>query len=149
MQEKLTEIFNDAAQERLVAAITKAEQSTSGEIRLHVEATCKEDVLDHAAFIFEKLEMHKTEERSGVLFYFALYDHKFAILGDAGINAKVPEGFWDGIRDEMLTFFKKDDYISGLEHGIHRAGLELAQDFPIKKNNTNELSNEISFGSNQ
>jgi uncharacterized membrane protein len=146
MREKFNDIFNEVAQKQLEAAISKAELSTSGEIRLHVEPTCKEDVLDHAAFIFEKLEMHKTEERSGVLFYFALYDHKFAILGDAGINAKVPEGFWDAIRDEMLNFFKKGEYISGLEHGIHRAGLELAQDFPRKHNDTNELSNEISFG---
>jgi uncharacterized membrane protein len=146
MREKFNDVFNETAQHRLEAAVSKAELSTSGEIRLHVEPTCKEDVLDHAAFIFEKLEMHKTEERSGVLFYFALYDHKFAILGDAGINAKVPAGFWDAIRDEMLTFFKNGDYIAGLEHGIHRAGLELAQDFPRKHNDTNELSNEISFG---
>lgn len=146
MREKFNDVFNEAAQHRLEAAISKAELSTSGEIRLHVEPTCKEDVLDHAAFIFEKLEMHKTEERSGVLFYFALYDHKFAILGDAGINEKVPAGFWDAIRDEMLTFFKNGDYIAGLEHGIHRAGTELALDFPRKNNDTNELSNEISFG---
>jgi uncharacterized membrane protein len=146
MREKFNDVFNETAQHRLEAAVSKAELSTSGEIRLHVEPTCKEDVLDHAAFIFEKLEMHKTEERSGVLFYFALYDHKFAILGDAGINAKVPAGFWDAIRDEMLTYFKNGDYIAGLEHGIHRAGLELAQDFPRKHNDTNELSNEISFG---
>lgn len=146
MRERFNDIFNEAAQKRLEAAISQAELSTSGEIRLHVEPTCKEDVLDRAAFIFEHLNMHKTEERSGVLFYFALYDHKFAILGDAGINAKVPLGFWDSIRDEMLSHFKKADYITGLELGIHQAGLELAQDFPRKHNDTNELTNEISFG---
>lgn len=144
--ERLTEVFNDVAQKRLTAAIEAAEKHTSGEIRLHIEARCKEDVLDRAAFIFEKLDMHQTAERSGVLFYFALLDHKFAILGDAGINAKVPDGFWEAIKDEMLAFFVKQDYVDGLSHGIRRAGEELAVDFPKSAGNQNELSNEISFG---
>ncbi len=145
-KERLEEIFNEAARNRLMNAIAEGESHTSGQIRLHVEARCKEDVLDHAAFIFEKLEMHKTEERNGVLFYFSLLDHKFAILGDAGINQKAPEGFWDSIRDEMLDFFKKGAYIDGLERGIILAGKELAQDFPRRDQNNNELSDEISFG---
>lgn len=145
-KERLEEIFNDDARKRLTDAIADGESHTSGQIRLHVESRCKEDVLDHAAFIFEKLEMHKTEERNGVLFYFSLLDHKFAILGDAGINHKVPEGFWDCIRDEMLEYFRNGDYITGLEQGIKLAGKELAQDFPRRENNNNELTDEISFG---
>lgn len=145
--EHLTEVFNDAAQKRLMAAIAEGESHTSGQLRLHVEARCNEDVLDHAANIFEKLGMHQTDERNGVLFYFSLGDHKFAILGDAGINAKAPEGFWDRIRDEMVVFFKQSDYIGGLEHGIREAGKELAQDFPRHDDTKNELSDEISFGS--
>lgn len=109
-KEQLEAIFNETARKRLMAAVAEGESHTSGQIRLHVESRCKEDVLDHAAFIFEKLEMHRTEERNGVLFYLSLLDHKFAILGDAGINQKVPEGFWDAIRDEMLAFFRKGEY---------------------------------------
>ena len=52
-------------------------------------------MLDRAAWVFKKLGMHKTAERNGVLFYLAVDDRKFAIIGDAGINAKVPAGFWD------------------------------------------------------
>lgn len=144
-KEQLEAIFNETARKRLMAAVAEGESHTSGQIRLHVESRCKEDVLDHAAFIFEKLEMHRTEERNGVLFYFSLLDHKFAILGDAGINQKVPEGFWDAIRDEMLTFFRKGEYIAGLEQGIKQAGKALANDFPRRDHN-NELSDEISFG---
>jgi uncharacterized membrane protein len=145
-KESIDAVFTEQAQQRLMNAIGEAEAKTSGQIRLHVEARCKEDVMDHAAFIFEQLEMHKTEERNGVLFYFSLLDHKFAILGDAGINQKVPAGYWDRIRDEMLAFFKKSDYVGGLVHGIREAGLELAEDFPRRDDNQNELSDEISFG---
>ena len=101
-----TDIFTKAEQQQIVAAIKEAEKNTSGEIRVHIERKCKEDVLDHAAYIFEKLEMHKTELRNGVLIYLAVEDRQLAILGDVGINLKVPKGFWDNTRDIMITHLK-------------------------------------------
>ena len=102
--------------------------------------------MDHATFIFEKLEMHKTQARNGVLFYMAFEDHKFAILGDVGINSRVPKNFWDDIRDEMATHFKSGQLVEGLCHGVHRAGEELKRFFPYSSDDVNELSDEISFG---
>ena len=87
----------------ILAAISDAESQTSGEIRLHVESRCKADVLDRAAAVFATLGMHKTELRNGVLFYLATTDRQFAILGDGGINAAVPEGFWDGVKDTVIA----------------------------------------------
>jgi uncharacterized membrane protein len=79
--------FSAEEQGKLLAAIKEAEKETSGEIRLHVESTCDGEVLDRAAWVFKKLGMEKTAERNGVLFYLAVQDRKFAIIGDAGINA--------------------------------------------------------------
>lgn len=138
--------FTADQKKRIVAAIKQAETNTSGEIRVHIESQCKEDVLDHAAFIFEKLEMHKTEARNGVLIYLALLDKKFAILGDAGINQKVPAGFWDTVRDQMVSHFKTGDFTGGLVAGILEAGQQLKSHFPYQSDDVNELSDEISFG---
>ncbi len=143
------DFFSEKEQKQIVAAIAEAESHTSGEIRVHLEARCKEDVLDHAAFIFEKLEMHKTELRNGVLFYISFDDHKLAILGDAGINAKVKEGFWNEIKDHMVTHFKSGDHAKGLSEAVIMAGRALSTHFPKGDNNPNELSNEISFGKEQ
>ena len=74
--------FTAYQKEEIKQAIGEAESNTSGEIRVHIESKCNEDVLDRAAFLFEKLEMHKTEQRNGVLFYLAVNSRKFAILGD-------------------------------------------------------------------
>lgn len=134
-------------QSAIVEAITEAEKATSGEIRVHLEESCKGDVLDSAAHIFKKLKMHKTALRNGVLIYLAVNDRKFAILGDAGINAKVPEGFWDQIKETMVEYFAKGDFTNGLTQGIKMAGVKLKAYFPIAAGDTNELSNEISFGS--
>jgi uncharacterized membrane protein len=138
--------FTKEQKERIEKAIHEAESNTSGEIRVHIEQHCKEDVLDHAAFIFETLEMHKTKLRNGVLFYLAIDDHKFAILGDAGINALVPENFWDEIKEKVLGHFKEGRFTEGLIEGILQAGQELKKDFPVVDAKDNELSNEISFG---
>lgn len=134
-------------QSAIVQAIADAEKATSGEIRVHLESSCKGDVLDNAAYIFKKLKMHKTALRNGVLIYLAVNDRKFAILGDAGINAKVPEDFWDQIKETMTAYFANGDFTTGLTQGIQMVGDKLKAYFPIMSNDTNELSNEISFGS--
>ena len=140
------DLFTKEQKEEIVSAIKEAELNTSGEIRVHIEKNCPEDVLDRAAFLFEKLKMHKTELRNGVLFYLSVKDHKFAILGDAGINAKVPEGFWDNIKETMLEHFKNNEYATGLVKGIRMSGEQLKTHFPYQSDDVNELSDDISFG---
>lgn len=140
--------FTEEEKKQIVNAIKEAEKNTSGEIQVHLENHCKEDVMDHAAYIFKTLKMHKTDLRNGVLFYMAIKDHKFAILGDAGINNKVPENFWDDIKEHMLAHFKKGNLTAGLSEGIKMAGDQLAAHFPYQKDDENELPDEISFGKN-
>jgi uncharacterized membrane protein len=138
--------FTKEQQSAIVQAIADAEKATSGEIRVHLDSSCKGNVLDYAAYVFKKLKMHKTALRNGVLIYLAVNDRKFAILGDAGINTRVPEGFWDQIKEVMSANFVKGDFTNGLTQGIQMVGEKLKVYFPIKANDTNELSNEISFG---
>ena len=138
--------FSKEEKEVIKSAVKEAELNTSGEIRVHIDNHCKEDVMDRAAWWFEKLEMHKTELRNGVLFYLAVKDHKFAILGDAGINAKTPDNFWDTIKEEMQNHFLKGEFSEGLSNGILKAGEQLKKQFPYESDDVNELSDDISFG---
>ncbi|MGB0918261.1 MAG: TPM domain-containing protein [Flavobacteriales bacterium] len=140
---KAKEYFTESRLAEIDKAIKAAEKATSGEIRLYVEDKCKEDVLDHAAFLFSELEMQKTEQRNGVLFYLAMQDRKFAILGDGGINAKVDADFWDHIKEAMVTHFINGDFATGLEIGISMAGEALSSHFPYQKDDVNELSDDI------
>ncbi len=140
--------FTEENKLQIANAIRVAEMNTSGEIRVHVEKYCKVDVLDRAAYIFEKLQMHKTQLRNGVLFYLAVEDHQFAILGDAGINIKVPGDFWESTKELVLSKFKEGNLTEGLTSGILMAGEQLKTHFPYLKEDINELSNDISFGKN-
>ena len=140
--------FSKEEKKQITDAIAAAELNTSGEIRLHVEGSCKIDVLDRAAYVFGKLNMHETAQRNGVLFYLAVKDRKFAILGDAGINQVVPDTFWDEIKETMLGFFKDGKFADGVSTGILMAGEQLKSNFPYQKDDVNELSDDISFEKN-
>lgn len=140
--------FTEEEQNDIKIAIKNAELDTSGEIRVHIEDKCPGEVKDRAAYLFKKLNMHKTELRNGVLFYLAVKNRKFAILGDSGINTVVPENYWDEIRDMMLDRFRDGNFMEGLIDGITLAGKQLKQHFPYQTDDVNELSDEISFGKN-
>jgi len=130
----------------IVKAIEKAEHQTSGEIRVHIESKCKVDVLDRAAWLFKKLKMHETKDRNGVLIYLSIVDHKFAVIGDAGINKVVPEGFWNDVKEMMIGQFSKGEFATGLINGIGMTGEHLKQYFPPQENDVNELPDDISYG---
>jgi len=129
----------------ILNAIRHAESNTSGEIRVHMEDRCKGDVLSRAAQVFDLLNMQKTKLRNGVLFYFAVKDKKFAILGDAGINEKVPDDFWDEIKKVLLSHFKEGEFARGLTEGIIMAGDQLRAHFEYFDDDINELSDDISY----
>jgi uncharacterized membrane protein len=139
-------LFTEKQQQQIVAAIKEAELNTSGEIKVHIEKKCDEDVLDHAAFMFDELEIQKTELRNGALIYLAVEDRALAILGDTGINLKVPNNFWDATRDVMINHFKEGEFAEGLANGIKLAGEQLKEYYPYESDGVNELSDEISFG---
>lgn len=143
---KASSFFTKEQQAHILDAIKEAEKETSGEIRIHIETRLSGDVLDRASWIFKKIGMNRTEERNGVLFYLAIRNRKFAIIGDTGINARVPEGFWDKIKNIMESDFKEKRFSDGLAKGILMAGNQLKEHFPHLTDDVNELPDEISFG---
>ena len=138
--------FDESDRLQILAEIKEAEKNTSGEIRLFIEDDCGENVLDRAAFIFKELEMDKTKERNGVLFYLATNSRQFAILGDQGIHSKVEKDFWHAIKHQMQNYFTEGNFLKGLTIGIKMSGDALKKHFPYNKNDKNELSDDIVFG---
>jgi uncharacterized membrane protein len=145
MEVKASTFFSREQKLQIRDAIKEAEDETSGEIRVHIETKLAGNVLDRAAWIFDRIGMHETDNRNGVLFYFAVRSKEFAIIGDGGINSKVPDNFWDEIRNTILKYFRVGKYSEGLIEGILMAGRQLKEHFPHKKDDVNELPDEISF----
>ena len=138
-------LLSDADEAQVMAAIHAAEARTSGEIRVHIERRKGGSAIGTAGRWFRRLGMEATVERNGILFYVAVDDREFAIVGGAGIHAKVGDAFWEALRDAMRDDFAKGDAASGLIRAIGEAGLRLAEHFPRRAEDANELSDEISY----
>lgn len=128
---------------QLVTAIREAEGKSSGEIRVYFEKHCKKDLMDRAVEVFYQLKLEKTKLRTGILIYVAYLDRVFAIIGDKGINEKVPSGFWDEAKELMTPYFKEEQYTEGLLKGINLAGEQLRNFFEITGTDTNEIADDI------
>ncbi|MCF0053134.1 TPM domain-containing protein [Dyadobacter chenwenxiniae] len=140
-------LFSEKDQQRIIEAIKQAETQTSGEVKVHIEKKCPApDVMERAKEVFLFLNLHRTALQNGVLFYLAYEDRKFAVLGDKGINEKVPHDFWNSTKDLLKQHFAKGEFIEGLVHGIAEAGFQLKIHFPYNSNDINELPDDISFG---
>ena len=132
-------------QKRITDAISTAELQTSGEIRVHIQPKSRGEIREVAERTFERLGMTKTDLRNGVLLFIASEEHRFVILGDRGINDKVPAGFWDDIAARLTIRFKNGEFTDGIVDAIHSAGEELRHYFPRAHGDVNELTNEINI----
>ncbi|GGG34973.1 hypothetical protein GCM10011414_00470 [Croceivirga lutea] len=133
-------------EQQIVNAILEAEKNTSGEIRVHIEATTKIDHFSRAQQVFHFLKMDNTKDENGVLLYVAVEDKKFVIYGDRGIDRAVPRGFWESTKEIIARHFKKGEFKDGIIAGVLNAGKELEAHFPWHHGDQNELSDAISKG---
>ena len=124
------------------------EKITAGEIRVAIKdktplLKAKSSIRDLASEEFYKLGMAETRDKTGILIYILLSKREFYILADSGINEKVEQSTWDNIRNEMEADFKVGHYLDGILTTINKVGNILGEYFPIKADDTNELSNKV------
>jgi uncharacterized membrane protein len=140
---KPKEFLNQLEHDKIVAAIRAAEAKTSGEIRVLITRRKPEDPVAAAQKQFERLGMTRTAEKNGVLIFVAPAAHKFAVIGDSGVHAQCGDIFWREVAAEMSGRFKKGEFTSGILHAIEKAGELLAQHFPCKPDDKNELPDDV------
>lgn len=138
-------LLNNKQEQHLIKVINKTEKQTSAEIRIHIEEKCSDDALEKAAKVFHELGMNHTAQKNGVLIYVASEDRKAAIFGGEGIHNKVEDAYWDQVLNSLLTRFKDDAFVEGLEEAVQQVGQKLSNFFPHQKGDVDELSNEISY----
>jgi len=128
--------------------IKRMEKLTSGEIRVAIKEDTsflkkKAEIKVLAEEEFYKLKMDSTRDKTGILIYVLLSKRKFYILADSGINEKVNQDVWNKMRDEMQLEFQQGSYLEGIIRTIEKVGNLLSKYFPIKHDDTNELSNKV------
>jgi uncharacterized membrane protein len=145
----LDRLLHPREQRQIVDAIRAAEVTTTGEIKVHVEARCPAaDPYSRAVQLFDKLGLHRTEARNGVLIYAALHERRFAMVGDVGIAEPAGSEFWAEPTRHLSIAFRRGSFGEGLTIAIRAIGERLARRFPFRPVpgaiNKDELDNEIS-----
>ncbi len=133
---------------RISGKIKEAEKTTAGEICVSIK--------EHKSFMqkrktvralaeqeFFRQGVDKTRDKTGILIFILLESRQFYILADSGINSKVGQETWDTIKAEMEKMFVRGQFCSGIMHGIEQVGKILSAHFPVKPDDTNELSDMV------
>ena len=146
--QKQKEFFTSEEKKQVVDAIQKAEQRTSGEVRVFVESRCRfVDAIDRAKELFFQLGMDKTEERNGTIVYVAVKDRQAAVFGDEGIHQKLGQKYWEEEVNKMMVCFRQSNLADGIIQCVSDIGDALYQNFPYDhKTDKNELPDDIVFG---
>jgi uncharacterized membrane protein len=138
--------FSKEELHKIGEAIAAVEEKTSAEIRVRIEKKCECELLERARILMNELGMTKTKERTGVLIYIALENHRFAIFGDEGIHKVMGDEGWAALSNQLAEYFRKGQFCEGLVNIIYKIGEMLAKPFPPAAENIDELTNEPSFG---
>src|SRR5438445_12415288 len=86
---------------RVTQAIKKAEGRTSGQIRVFIQrGKFEDDALPRAERRFLQLGMQKTRDRNAVLIFVAPRAHKYAVVGDVGVDEKCGKEVWTNLVGE-------------------------------------------------
>lgn len=146
------QFLSEADFDAITRAIKTAEARTSAEIRVHLERRVPRrlwlgrapEVMTRAQHVFRRLGMHRTAERHGVLIYLAVEDRRFAVVGDEGIHGRVGDPHWRRVRDLMVEKLRSSGPREAIERAVEELGRALAEHYPRRPDDKNELSDEVS-----
>jgi uncharacterized membrane protein len=148
MKQLIYNFVNDDELLRITNKIREYEKLTAGEICVSIKEHKKflqrrKSVADLAKQEFARLGIGKTRDKTGILIYIILEERQFYVLADSAINDKVTEDTWHKIKDEMQEFFIKGMFAKGILHGVEATGKVLSEHFPVKPDDTNEISDRV------
>lgn len=95
-----------------------------------------------SAFLEESL--FSTRDRTGILIFLAIYEHRAVILADEGINRAVPEGTWQELVDDLVSGIRDGRPVDALCDAIEHCARVL-QEHNVEKrtDDRNELSDAL------
>jgi putative membrane protein len=103
----------------------------------------EEAVRERAVRAFYEKELYRTREETGVLIFISLLERKVWILGDRGIDRKIPQTLWREFARELSIGLHENRACETLCDIIGKMGRELELYFPRRADDTNELTDKI------
>lgn len=138
--------FPDATLDAIEHAVSAAEATHTGQIRVVIEASldgprlwADETARERAAEVFALMRVWDTEHNNGVLIYLLMADRDVEIVADRGIHAKCGAQAWETVCREMEQHFREGRFEEGALAGVRAVGAQLARHYPGSGARGNEL----------
>lgn len=106
-------------------------------------ARLNEAVKERAVRAFYEKRLYRTRHETGILIFISIFERKVWILGDSGINAKIPAESWLELVRMLTSGLKEGRACDALCEVVCRCGEELSRHFPREDDDINELQDEI------
>ncbi len=146
--------LSEAARNEISACIAEVEKRTSAEIKILVVAASswlprlsKKDqetaIQKRAIKEYHLLGIGNKHDDTGVLIMISLEERKVRVLAGEAINRKVPPMTWTTTARCITHSFKSDLHSKGICTAINDIGRHLTEYFPVKSDDTNEISNSV------
>ena len=112
--------------------------------RLAGPALLDETVHRRAAVAFVEEEVFDTRDRTGILLFVSLLEHRIEVVGDVGINAKVEPGEWVEVVERLRSGIVHGDLAGGIVDAVGLCGdLLHRRGVAIRPDDTDELSDDV------
>jgi putative membrane protein len=89
---------------------------------------------------FAQNGLARTAERTGILIFVALFEHRVIVLGDEGVDRVLdPEESWDEVANLLLAGVRERRATEGILAAVRRCGEILQTHLPAAPKNLNQL----------
>ena len=103
----------------------------------------EKEVEEEAVKSFFSEKLYTTRDNNGVLLFISVFEKKAWILVDHGVEKKINQKIWDEMVNELTAKIARNEHCEALCNTIEQIGAVLQQNFPYKKDDTDELHNLI------
>jgi len=105
------------------------------EMRLRVE--------QRAAMSFDLFRVGATREATGIVLYVSLFERMVCVRADPRVSEKVDPSEWKAICERMIQALGQGKHREAFVGAIAKCGEVLAKHYPVRPDDTNELSNDL------
>ncbi|GFO64178.1 TPM domain-containing protein [Geomonas paludis] len=102
-----------------------------------------EAVSERALVAFYQQGLYRTRMETGILIFISLLERKVWIVGDRGINEKIPPGYWKTLAERLAQGLREGRGAQAVCEVVEACGNELQRHFPRRDDDRNELSDEM------
>lgn len=142
----MARFLNDKELQAIEEIVVAAEKLTSGEIRVVIKDDLDKDLGTPREQALREFYLHgldKTKDQTGVLLLIVVKHRAIEVLGDIGINEKVPHGTWDSLVRDLSDEIRKGNKSSEICQAVTRIGQILKESFPHQCDDADELPDAV------